>query len=68
MTNGKMRTTREAKDWNVDLSRAYAERGSGKIDKDYKILFEFTSDGKHYTVALYRAFAEELVTKRGSLG
>jgi hypothetical protein len=38
----------------VLLSGSYVAWGPGRVDKDYKIWFAFTKNGKHYTVTMYR--------------
>lgn len=55
---GKEKGAYEYRGGNVYLSGSYAAWGPGKIDKDHKIWFEFTKNGKHYTVTMYRASAE----------
>ena len=55
---GNQEGTYEYRDGEVYLSGSYAGWGPGKVDKDYKIWFEFTKNGKHYTVTMYRASAE----------
>ena len=46
--------TYEYRDGKILLSGSYATWGSGKVEKDYKIWFEFTKKGKRYTVTMYR--------------
>jgi len=51
---GRESGTYEYRDGKVYLSGSYAAWGPGKVDKDYKIWFEFTKNGKHYTVTMCR--------------
>lgn len=51
---GRESGTYEYRDGKILLSGSYASWGPGKVDKDYKIWFEFTKNGKHYTVTMYR--------------
>lgn len=44
----------EYREGKIYLSGSYAVWGPGRLDKDMKIWFEFTKQGKHYTVTLYR--------------
>lgn len=42
----------------VTLSGSYAAWGPGRVNKDYQIRFEFTKQGKRYTVTMYRVSAD----------
>jgi len=44
----------EYRDGRVSLSGSYAAWGPGKVDPDSRIRFEFTKNGKHFTVTMYR--------------
>jgi hypothetical protein len=55
---GRESGTYEYRDGKVYLSGSYAAWGPGRVDKDYKIWFEFTKQGKRYTVTMYRVSAE----------
>jgi hypothetical protein len=52
---GRESGTYEYRDGKVYLSGPYGHWGPGRVDKDYKIWFEFTKNGKQYTVTMYRA-------------
>ena len=51
---GRESGTYEYRDGKILLSGSYAAWGPGKVDKDYKIWFEFTKREKRYTVTMYR--------------
>ena len=55
---GRESGTYEFRDGKILLSGSYAAWGPGKVDKDRKIWFEFTKNGKHYAVTMYRASAK----------
>lgn len=53
-TWGREAGTYEYREGKVRLSGSYPAWGSGRVDKDGKIWFEFTKNGKHYTATMYR--------------
>lgn len=53
-TWGKESGTYEYREGRIYLSGSHAAWGPGRVDSDFKIWFEFTKQGKHYTVTMYR--------------
>ncbi len=51
---GRESGTYEFREGKVRFSGSYAAWGPGRLDKDGKLWVEFTKNGKHYTVTMYR--------------